>query len=118
MKILCIDDNLDITELLDKILTSKGHQVTVCNDGKKGLELIKKDNSDVVLLDMAMPKFSGEDVINALSKNELEKSNLLIFTASSISDAKIKEYEQGGIKGCVRKPVRVEELVNTLKKFE
>ena len=118
MNILCIDDNRDITELLDRILTAKGNQITVCNDGKKGLELIRKDNSDVVLLDMAMPHFSGEDVINSMSGDELEKRNILIFTASSISDAKIREYEQKGIKGCIRKPVRVEELVNALKKFE
>lgn len=118
MKVLCIDDNKDITELLDKILTAKGHNVTVCNDGKKGLELIKQDDSDVVLLDMAMPNYSGEDVLKTLSHDELEKRNVLIFTASSISDAKIHEYEKKGVKGCVRKPVRVDELVRTLKKFE
>ncbi len=118
MNILCIDDNKDITELLDRILTAKGHKITICNEGKKGLELIRKDNSDVILLDMAMPQFSGEDVIKSMSEDELEKQNILIFTASSISDAKIKEYEKKGIKGCIRKPVRVEELVNSLKKFE
>ncbi len=45
MKILGIDDNTDITELLDTVLNGSGHEYTFVNDGKSGLEKLKKINT-------------------------------------------------------------------------
>ena len=69
MKVLLIDDNETITEMMSKYLTAKGHQCSVTNDGRTGLTLINEKKFDVVLLDLAMPDFTGVDVIDELSKS-------------------------------------------------
>ena len=64
-----IDDNQEITGPLSKFLTVKGHECTVLNDGRNGLTLLERDRFDVVILDLAMPKFSGYDIIDTLEKS-------------------------------------------------
>ena len=92
MKILGIDDNTDITELLDTVLNGSGHEYTFVNDGKSGVKKIKENQYDLVLLDLAMPGFSGEDVLAELNKEELiKKQKIIIFSASSNSDSEMDE---------------------------
>ncbi|HZT34308.1 MAG TPA: response regulator, partial [Nitrososphaera sp.] len=68
MKILVIDDSPDITDLLVKVLTAVGHDVSSSGSGREGLALINSGHFDAVFLDIAMPDFSGLDVINELVK--------------------------------------------------
>ena len=68
MNILAIDDNEDILSLLETVLTSKGHDFTQALNGKDGVKLIEEQNFDAILLDLAMPEFSGLDVIESLKK--------------------------------------------------
>lgn len=118
MKILTIDDNQDITNLVDKVLTAKGYDVMSCNGGREGLELIKKNVADVILLDLAMPEFSGYDVISALIlENTLNNYNIVLFTASTITDNEIDDMIKKGVKDCLRKPLRIDEVISMLNKF-
>jgi len=92
MKILIIDDNKDVTEMLSEYLQVKKIDCVVTNDGMNGLSLIKKEKFDSVFLDISMPYFTGIDVINALEKeNLLKNQKIIIFTASSISNEQIQE---------------------------
>ena len=119
MKVLVIDDNIDITTLLKKLLESRGYEFTACNDSKEGLELIRSQSYDVILLDLAMPRFSGEDVINALyADGTIKDKKIFLFTASSLPDDKIKEIIDKGAIGCLRKPIEMKKLFETLSKFE
>jgi len=119
LNILCIDDNQDITELCQTVLTSKGHSVQVANDGKKGLDLIKKKESNLVLLDLAMPKYSGEDLVKELLKDgPINSYNIYLFTASVITEKSIDDLLKFGVKGYLKKPLRIDTLLNILKKFE
>ena len=119
MKILYIDDNKELTEILGKVLTSQGHEVVLSNSGREGLSLIQKGDADVILLDIAMSEFSGEDIINELVKDgTIKNHNIVLFTASSVTDAKIGELVKKGAKECMEKPVSMNELFSVLKKFE
>jgi len=119
LKILCIDDNQDIVGLLDAVLSSKGFNFVSCNKGKDGLKLIKTGNFDVILLDLAMPNFSGHDVINELKKEtSLGNYNIVLFTAHAISNAEIEAFHKEGIKDFIRKPVRIDDLLTVLTNFE
>jgi CheY-like chemotaxis protein len=113
MKILGIDDNTDITELLDTVLNGSGHEYTFVNDGKSGVKKIKENQYDLVLLDLAMPGFSGEDVLAELNKEELiKKQKIIIFSASSNSDSEMDELvSKRGAYTYVRKPVDVDKLL-------
>jgi len=61
-------------------------------DGKVGLQSIKEDKFDAILLDLAIPEFSGFDIFRALKEeNLLQSNNVLIFTASSVTDQELTE---------------------------
>ncbi len=97
MKVLGIDDNDDISDLLRTVVEGEGHDFTSVDNGKEGLNLIRENKYDIVFLDIAMPKFSGIDVMDALHKEDImTKQKIIIFTASSISDPEIQKLINKG----------------------
>ncbi len=117
MKILAIDDNEDILHLLDTVISSKGHDFTQVGNGKEGVKLIEEQNFDAILLDLAMPEFSGIDVIESLKKsNKLKDQKIILFTASSATDIEIGELLQNeGVSSCIRKPVDIKTLIKKVE---
>ena len=69
MKLLIIDDTKSITDMLCSYLELKGHECVPANDGRNGLQLLENENFDIVTLDIAMPEFSGFDVMDTLNKD-------------------------------------------------
>ena len=119
MKILGIDDNIDINEMLDTVLNGSGHDFIYVKNGTEGLKLIHEKKFDVVLLDLAMPEFSGFDVINSLLKDGLlTKQKVILFTASSVLDSEIEDLIKKGIHSCIRKPVDVDFLLEKLEQVQ
>ena len=118
MKILGIDDNIDITELLSMTLSAMGHEFSFVNSGKEGVELISEKKHDAVLLDLAMPEFSGLGVLRELeSRGNLSDYNIILFTASSVSETEINEFLGKGVRGIIRKPIEVDELEKQILKL-
>lgn len=111
MKLLVIDDSADITDLFVKVLSTVGHEVVATDNGKEGLDIMNKQKFDALFLDIAMPDFSGLDVIDNLLKNgKINDSPIVLFTASSITDAEVNDLIGKGVHSCIRKPVRIETL--------
>ena len=115
MRVLIVDDNLDIIKLLTKVFLVKGHEIRTSTNSKEGLELIKNEDWDAILLDIAMPELSGLDIIDDLEKNNLlKKKTIWIFSAASITDNEIKELVERGVVGIIRKPIKLKELFSTI----
>lgn len=75
MKLLVIDDNEEITEMISFFCTSIRVDCTVVNDRKKGREAIHPNNElDLILLDVGMPDFSGVDIVNSLKQEPFHKT--------------------------------------------
>ena len=111
MKILVVDDSKDIAGLLSQVLSTVGHQVTTVNNGKDSIELLMAQKYDIVFLDIAMPDFSGLDVISTLiEKHRLRSSPIVLFTATPITDAQVDDLIQKGVHSIIRKPVRLDAL--------
>ncbi len=116
MKILLIDDNQEITDPLSKFLIVKGHDCTVLNDGKNGLTLLEGNKFDVVILDLAMPKFSGYDVIDSLEKSgKLKEQKIIVFSAVSLGNDEIRELEKRGVYACIKKPIKLPPLLKMIE---
>jgi len=116
MKVLVVDDNKSITNSVEKYLKIKGFEVSITNNGKDGFELIQNDEWDRILLDLAMPEYSGLDIIENLEKNNLLKDkNIILFTASSVSDYVLEKLlKKDGIKTCLKKPISLAKIAETL----
>jgi len=118
MNVLAIDDNPDLTELLDVSLNAMGHQVETTNNAKDGLELVTKKKYDIVLLDINMPNFTGIDFVNSLVKNNIIKDHkIVLFTSSLNTSNEVSELLKKGVLGCIEKPIEVDALEEQLEKF-
>ena len=116
MKLCIIDDNTSITNMCSQLAKIKGHDCIVANDGRTGLSLLENEIFDAVILDLAMPGFSGADVINSLDKDgKMDKQKILVLTASSVSDDEIEDLKKHGVKTFLKKPVKMDALLRTLE---
>ncbi len=116
MKMCIIDDNAGIANMLAKLAKIKGHDCVIANDGTTGLSLLENGTYDVAILDLAMPEFSGIDVVNSLKKNGMmDKQKILVLTASSISDDDIENLKKQGVKAVLKKPVKMNTLLTVLE---
>ena len=113
MNLLVVDDSKDIPDVLMVYCKNKGIECTVVNAGTDG----NNDNFDLILLDLAMPAFSGLDVIKSLkNENLLERRNIVVFTASS--DPKVfGETERSGVKAVFKKPFSLDDLTALIEKY-
>jgi len=119
MKILLIDDNKDITTMLSKYLVLKGHSCSVSNNGHNGLNMITANQCDAILLDLAMPEFSGVDIVEELYKNgKIAKLNIVALTASSVSSDREEHLKKMGVKAILKKPIDPDELLEYLQQFD
>ena len=118
MKILGIDDNEDLLQLSEIALSTAGHEYTSTNDGKEGIELIRKQDFDVVLLDLSMPDFSGLDVLDALVNEGItNKQKIIIFTASPPSEEQTKSLVEKGVHSILSKPLDPDVLLDHVEKI-
>lgn len=119
MKILGIDDNKDLLTLCEIALTSDGHEYTGIDNGRDGVNAIKNEKFDMVLLDLSMPDFSGVDVVDALVKEGLmKKQKVVIFTASSATEKEYAPLLEKGAHSIIKKPLDVDVLLETIHKVE
>lgn len=81
-KVLIIDDEQDIVDILETVLKRDGfNNIFVANNGEDGIELFKKVKPDIVLLDIMLPDISGYDVFNEIRK--LSEAPILFISAKS-----------------------------------
>lgn len=109
-KILVVDDDLAILELIKINLQLIGHDVICADDGIKGFALVKQENPDLVILDVMMPKVDGFTVANRIRNNEGSKETpILMLTALGMMQDKTKGFN-AGVDDYLVKPFELEEL--------
>ena len=112
MKVLIIDDNKETTTMLSKFFNAKGLNTVVTNDPMEGLQHIRGDKFDVILLDIMMPIISGIGIIELLASDDtLKDQNILIFSGASLPNVQVKNIlRKDGVNGFLKKPVDLDEL--------
>ena len=106
-KILVVDDDTNICELLRLYLTKEGYQVTVANDGEEGLEKFNQVKPDMVLLDVMMP---GEDGFAVCRRIRGLTDAPILFLTARTDEASVLEGLGIGADDYLAKPFRVAEL--------
>lgn len=80
VSILIVDDEEMMRNLLEKILTREGYQVSTAEDGLAALDLIKQHPFDLVISDMKMPRMNGFELLKAIKKDHAQ-TGVIIMTA-------------------------------------
>ena len=111
-KILVVDDDVNICELLRLYLTKEGYQVTIANDGEEGLDKFNQVKPDMVLLDVMMPRMDGLEVCRRIRK--LGNTPVMMLTAKGETFDKVLGLELGA-DDYVVKPFDTKEIVARIK---
>jgi DNA-binding response OmpR family regulator len=115
-RILLVDDDAEIVESLRLALESSGYQVLVARDGNQGLALSERENPDLVILDMMMPKRSGFLVLEKLRRTRETPLRVIMITANEGS--RHKAYaEMLGVDDYIRKPFPMDRLIDSVQRL-
>ncbi len=97
-KILIIEDERIMVDLLMKKLSKEGYSVSAAFDGEEGLSKIRETKPDLVLLDMVMPKMGGIEVIEEVVKDKELKKIPLIVISNSGQPVELERIKELGVK--------------------
>ncbi len=115
-RILLVDDDPEIVESLRYALESKGYEILVARDGNQGLALVEREDPDLVILDMMMPKRSGFLVLEKLRRTRPVPVRIIMITANEGS--RHKAYaEMLGVDDYIRKPFPMDRLVDSVARL-
>ncbi len=108
-RILVIDDEESVRDILSRILTVKGHQVVVASDGEEGIERFKNETFDLVFTDLGMPKVSGWEVGMAI-KEMNQKVPVIMITGWGM-ELNREKMSESGIDLIVSKPFLFDQVI-------
>ena len=121
MKVLIIDDNRDVTDAIGDFFDSMEINYKIIDEGREALNEIvnQTEKYNLILLDIAMPQLSGHDILERLKDNGdlIRSENIVLFTASTLTNNDIQKYSNLGIKEVLRKPMSLDDLTNLIRKY-
>ncbi|MCA1947185.1 MAG: response regulator transcription factor [Fimbriimonadaceae bacterium] len=117
LKVLVCDDERHIVRLIQVNLERQGYQVVTAFDGKEGLEKIRSEKPDIVVLDVMMPYMDGFEVLKSI-RREPETENLpVIMLTAKAQDKDVFEGYHYGADMYLTKPFNPMELVTFVKRI-
>ena len=114
-KILVVDDEPDILEILSYNLTRAGYRVRVAEDGRAGLEAARADTPDLIVLDIMMPEMDGVEVCRTLRAEAQFNDTIITFLTARDEDySQIAALDVGG-DDYITKPIKPAVLLSRVK---
>jgi len=115
-RVLLVDDDPEIIDAIRYALESKGYQIFIARDGNQGLAMAEREDQDLVILDMMMPKRSGFLVLEKLRRTRDVPVRVIMITANEGS--RHKAYaEMLGVDDYIRKPFAMDKLIDAVQRL-
>ena len=116
-KILIVDDENDLVDLVKLRLEANGYQVVVAYDGQAALNVVKKENPDLIILDLMLPKLDGYKVCRMLKFDQKYKKIPIILFSAKAQDEDKAIGKEVGADAYVVKPFEPKLLLATIKEL-
>lgn len=113
-KIVIVEDERDILQLLNLILVRAGYEVHACDNGRKAIPLIKKIRPHLVILDLMLPGLDGRAIIEEMAKDE-ELFGTSVMIVSALEEAENMFRGNPIVKDYCFKPFRTSVLLQKVK---
>ena len=114
-KILIVDDDVSITELMKALVSMEGHQPTTVNDSTKAMEAANSVNPDLITLDLMMPGLTGFELCELLHQDpKFANTPIIIVSAKDDTESKEKAIKAGA-KDYLTKPYGVDNFLQKIK---
>jgi len=115
-QIIYIEDEQDMIDLVRLILNRKGYEVKGANGGREGLDLIRANSPDLVLLDLMMPDMDGWDVYQQLKADEATRTiPVIVITAKAQNIDKVLGIHIAKVDDYICKPFSPQQLIDSVE---
>ncbi len=111
-KLLYVDDEPELRDLVENQLALEGFDVTTATDGVNALEILTRNRFDVVLLDLRMPRMDGLEVLQQLHNLDLHPRTIMLTGDSDVSV--LARCARFGVNDYLTKPYNFHELVSSI----
>lgn len=116
-KILIIDDDVTITELMKALVKMEGHEPTTVNDSLQAMEVAYSVKPDLITLDLMMPGLTGFELCELMKKDpKFAAIPIVIVSARDDTESKEKAMEAGAT-AYITKPFGMDELIGTINEL-
>ncbi len=116
-KILVVQDSRTINALLSWVLKAAGFAVTSVETGEEGLDKVKQEAFQLVLLDYRLPGISGVDVCYALKKDDSTRDIPIIFMSASNEEEIAQISKESGAEGYITVPFEEKSFIEKIKSY-
>ena len=117
-RIVYIEDEPEMIDLVRLILSRKGYEVIGANGGREGLDKVRQDLPDLILLDLMMPDMDGWEVYQQIKAEENTKDiPVIVVTAKAQSIDKVLGLHIAKVDDYISKPFSPQELVDSVEKI-
>ncbi|MBN1521145.1 MAG: response regulator [Candidatus Aureabacteria bacterium] len=116
-KILIVDDEPNIVFMLSHRLKQSGYEVVTGRDGQEALEMARKENPDIIILDLMLPKMNGYTVCGLLKRDAAFSKIPVIMLTARAQESDKKQGREAGADAYVKKPFKSEELLDIIERF-
>lgn len=114
-KILIVDDNAEILQLMQLILSSRGYQVQITTEGEETFPLIQSFQPDLIFMDILLSGMDGREICNKIKTDEATKHiSVILFSANVVRGAALAESLADDF---LAKPFDIHDLVKKVKKL-
>ncbi|MDP1845912.1 MAG: response regulator [Candidatus Moranbacteria bacterium] len=114
-KILIIEDDKSLQNALSEMLAQEGYETSCALDGEEGLQKIKDEKPDLVLLDIILPKKDGYEVLAEIKKGEEKNTPVLILTNLEEVDNVQKALDLGATTFMVKSDFSLKDVLEKVK---
>ena len=115
LKILIVDDDVSITELMKALLKMEGYEVITINDSLQAIDIAKSVNPDLITLDLMMPGLTGFELCKMFTEDpDFSNTPIIIISAKDDSESKRQAFDFGA-KEYLIKPFLVDDLIGTIQ---
>ncbi|MBE7535388.1 MAG: response regulator [Anaerolineales bacterium] len=115
--ILCIEDEAEMIDLMRLILSRKGYNVRGAPGGAEGLQMIRNEKPDLILLDLMMPDMDGWEVYQQIKAEESSKDiPVIIVTAKAQNIDRVLGLHIAKVNDYIAKPFTPQELLHSIEK--
>lgn len=118
LKILVVDDIFINHVILETILRDQGHMVESAKTGVAAVEAVKKNDFDLILMDINMPVMDGKAATRQIRDLPGPKSDIpIIACTADMEDSHLKDYHDAGMNSAICKPISRRDLLNALDHY-
>ena len=115
-KIMIVDDEPDLREMVNLMLHKEGFDTETAEDGSEFLDKLDSFNPDIVTLDVMMPGLTTSEILKKLKKKESKPKIILLTVVRYSEEEKEKMYHMGNVVDYITKPFDIDELTERIYK--